>query len=67
MPKIIALYYAQLYSFLIFKKFIHLFLGERENNRAYKWEGQKEEREFQVDSALSAEPEAGLHLKTLRS
>ena len=47
--------------FFFLKDVIYLFISERRK------EQMKRERESQVDSVLSAEPDAGLHLMTLRS
>ena len=49
-----------------FLRFMNLFDSEREHE--WEWEGQREkERESQADSPLSAEPDTGLDLTTLRS
>ena len=48
----------------IIKKFFFKDLFERERESKHGWKGQREERET---LALSVEPDAGLHPRTLRS
>ena len=55
----------QLLNLLFFKRLIH-FMRESERACVSREEGQRK-KESQADSLLSGEPDAGLHLTTLRS
>ena len=59
----------ELFSNFLFLKKDYIYLFERESEREWAWAGWRAEgeRESQADSVPSTEPNAGLHLTTLRS
>ena len=59
----------ELFSNFLFLKKDYIYLFERESERERAWAGWRAEgeRESQADSVPSTEPNAGLHLTTLRS